>query len=103
MEVCENLTESYRVEVSGWDEDNIFFVEKANLAWDDKAGKHVVLRHRLPSVTMVFLRLMQSVDSRRTCPVAYSAELIGQNPGGLYQFRLTPAAPRQPTRNRMLN
>ena len=36
-------TDSLRVEVSGWDQDEIYFVEKSTLDWDEFAGKHISL------------------------------------------------------------
>jgi len=43
-----------RIEVSGWDEDEIFFVEKSELSWDDFAGKHISLKHMLAEGALVF-------------------------------------------------
>jgi hypothetical protein len=37
--------DQFRVEVSGWDQEEIFFVEKSHLAWDEIVGKHISL-HR---------------------------------------------------------
>lgn len=50
-------TDSYRVEVSGWDEDEIFFVEKSSLSWDEFAGKHISLQHMLADGAIIFVRL----------------------------------------------
>ena len=35
------------VEVSGWDENEIFFVEKSPLAGDDSSGKYISLDHMI--------------------------------------------------------
>jgi hypothetical protein len=53
-------SEGYRVEVSGWDEKQSFFVEKSDLGWDDFAGKHVSLQRMLPDGAMVFVRALQT-------------------------------------------
>jgi hypothetical protein len=34
------LSGCHRVEVSGWDEDEMFFVEKSQLAGNDLTGRH---------------------------------------------------------------
>jgi len=39
----QSLTQTGLVEVSGWDEGQIFFVERSELGWDEYAGKHVTL------------------------------------------------------------
>ena len=96
MLVAETLltTDCYRVEVSGWDEAQIFFVEKSDLAWDDFAGKHISLRHMLPDGGMVFVRMLQPDGIRQFPPAVYEVEFIGCDPGGLRQFRLNPVHPR---------
>jgi hypothetical protein len=35
----QSLTQTGMVEVSGWDEDEVFFVERSELAWDECAGR----------------------------------------------------------------
>ena len=37
------ITSLYRVEVSGWDKSQTFFVEKSELEWNEESGKHVTL------------------------------------------------------------
>jgi hypothetical protein len=39
-------TSLYRVEVSGWDKSQTFFVEKPELQWNEESGKHVTLIQR---------------------------------------------------------
>jgi hypothetical protein len=41
------LSGCYRVEVSGWDEDEMFFVEKSQLAGNDLTGRYISLQHKL--------------------------------------------------------
>jgi hypothetical protein len=84
----------FRVEVSGWDEEEIFFVEKSHLAWDEIVGKHISLRHMLPEGAIVFVRVLQPIAVRQAPPMAYKVEFIGCDPGGLHQFRLTTVQPR---------
>ena len=96
-------TDGFRVEVSGWDENKIFFVEKSDLAWDDFAGKHVSLQHMLPDGAMVFLRMLQPPALRETPPVAYQVEFIGCDPEGHHQFRLKPVHPRYSRESKPIN
>lgn len=86
--------DQFRVEVSGWDEEDTFFVEKTDLAWDEFAGKHISLRRMLPDGAIVFVRVLQATASRPSPPMAYKVEFIGCDPAGLRQFRLNLVQPR---------
>ncbi len=88
------IASSCRVEVSGWDEDEIFFVEKSELSWDDFAGKHVSLKHMLAEGALVFIRTLQPASLQRSFPIAYEAEFIGCDVHGSHEFRLNPVQPR---------
>jgi|SRR5208282_622727 len=88
------IASNYRVEVSGWDEDENFFVEKSELAWDDFAGKHISLKHMLGEGARVFIRVLQPTSLQHSLPVAYEAEFIGCDPQGGHEFRLSPVQPR---------
>jgi hypothetical protein len=87
-------TDHFRVEVSGWDENEMFFVEKSDLAWDEFAGKHVSLVHMLPDGVIIFVRILQPTAIRQAPPVAYQVEFIGCSPEGSHEFRLNPVRPR---------
>jgi hypothetical protein len=52
------LSGCYSVEVSGWDEDEMFFVEKSQLAGNDLTGRHISLQHKLAEGTIVFVRVL---------------------------------------------
>jgi hypothetical protein len=88
------IASNYRVEVSGWDEDEIFFVEKSELSWDDFAGKHISLKHMLGEGALVFIRMLQPTSLQRSFPIAYEAEFIGCDTQGCHEFRLSPVQPR---------
>jgi hypothetical protein len=96
MQVTDFLptTDSFRVEVSGWDQDEIYFVEKSNLDWDDFAGKHISLKHMLPEGAMIFVRMLQPTAMRQAPPVPYHVEFIGCDAEGMHQFRLNAVQPR---------
>ena len=82
------VTNSYPVEVSGWDNAQSFFVEKSELEWNEETGKYVALTHSLQPGAMIFLRLLQPASPDRSLPVAYHAQLIGVTGEGLQRFRL---------------
>jgi hypothetical protein len=84
----------YRVEVSGWDQNQAFFVEKSDLEWNEDSGKLVVLRNAVPDRALVFLRLLQSLSADRSHPVPYEAEFVAITSEGRQQFRLHPVSPR---------
>jgi hypothetical protein len=87
------LTNSYRVEVSGWDSTHTFFVEKSELSWDEEGGRHLTLTHSLRPGTMIFVRLLQTTIPARSISVAYRAEQVATTPEGYCQFRLQRAEP----------
>jgi hypothetical protein len=86
---------AYRVEVSGWDSAQEFFVEKADLEWSEDAGKQVLLTRAIPRGAIVFLRLLQPTGVDRVHPVAYQADPITETEDGQYRIRLLPARPRE--------
>jgi hypothetical protein len=88
------IASACRIEVSGWDEDEIFFVEKSELSWDDFAGKHISLKHMLAEGALVFIRTLQPASLQRSFPIAYGAEFIGCDVHGSHEFRLNPVQPR---------
>jgi len=51
------LAQNGWVEVSGWDEDEIFFVERAELGWDEFAGKHITLTRMLSEGSIIIRNL----------------------------------------------
>lgn len=68
---------SYRVEVSGWDLGENFFVEKTLLSWQEDGSKRVLLRTPLNEGTLVFVRLVDDSPTGRSIPVTYQVENIG--------------------------
>ncbi|GAC1618957.1 MAG: hypothetical protein NVS9B13_07530 [Candidatus Acidiferrum sp.] len=82
------ITAAYRVEVSGWDLNETFFVENSAVCWDESAGKQVALNHMVDAGSMLFVRLLLPATAERTYPVAYVTEYLGKVGGRQYQFRL---------------
>jgi hypothetical protein len=88
------IASNYRVEVSGWDEDEIFFVEQSELSWDDFAGKHISLKRMLAKGALVFVRVLQPTSLQPYYPIAYQAEFIRCDAQGSHEFRLNQVLPR---------
>ena len=88
------ISSLYRVEVSGWDKSQTFFVEKSELEWNEDSGKHVTLSSAVPDGSVVFLRLIQPLSADRAQSVPYETEFLSVTPDGQNQFRLHPVNPR---------
>ena len=88
------ITSLYRVEVSGWDKSQTFFVEKSELEWNEESGKHVTLASAVSDGSVVFLRLIQPLSADRSQSVPYETEFLTITPEGHNQFRLHPVNPR---------
>jgi len=96
------LTSLYRVEVSGWDSSQSFFVEKSELEWNEETGKCVVLSHKLNEDALIFVRLLQHAAPDRSEAVAYEANFVGRTQDGKNQFRLVQAQPRMEAERMMV-
>jgi hypothetical protein len=88
------LATTYRVEVSGWDAGQNFFVEKSDLEWSEETGKHLFLRRSLRDHSLLFVRLMHSTSTEHSHPVPYEVEALGSTDGGYFGFRLHPILPK---------
>jgi hypothetical protein len=99
----QSLKQTGMVEVSGWDEDEVFFVERAELGSDKYAGKHVTLTRMLSEGSIIFVRLIQPVAMHRANPIPYEAEFVGCSPGGNHQFRLNGVRSRHSRENYTVN
>jgi hypothetical protein len=72
MDRQETAANSYRVETSGWDVDENFFVEKTDLNWKQEE-KTIHLLHAIRKGTVVFVRLIGIDAPENSVPVAYQA------------------------------
>jgi hypothetical protein len=70
---------SYRVEVSGWDEQENFFVEKTTLDWSEANGKSIRVRSSIRVESVVFVRLIQPLGGGTGFPVPYRAVKVSGN------------------------
>jgi len=103
MEFQMDTSSGYRVEVSGWDTKETFFVEKTILEWEGEGKKEIALKSRLREGCVVFVRLLQPVTTGNSFPIAYQARTIaGQDANGRARVgleRLRPKASYKDTLN----
>jgi hypothetical protein len=95
MEFTFDESNSYRVEVSGWDQSETFFVEKTSLDWLGEEKKEITLRAILREGCVVFVRLIQPLAKTASFPIAYQAAQIDPtSTTGAYRVRLKQLRPR---------
>src|SRR5579863_1191871 len=63
----------YRVEVSGWDAREYFFVEKTSLDWREREGKTVALHATVRLDSVLFVRLLRPLGGGADFPVPHRA------------------------------
>jgi hypothetical protein len=79
----QSLSSQYRVEVSGWDVAESFFVEKATLELSQQGDRIVHLRRPVREGLLLFLRLIDSRLSFPALPVAYRIVHVDSVPNQL--------------------
>ena len=67
----------YRIEASGWDMCNQFFIEECTLKWNEASQKRILLRHQLREGAVLFVRLIPPTVGGESFPVVYRAEKVG--------------------------
>ena len=85
---------SYRVEVSGWDASDAFFVEKTTLEWSGGDKKEISLRSALGEDAVVFVRLLQEYGKVDSFPIAYRAASVMSSENGRTLVQLARLKPR---------
>jgi hypothetical protein len=65
VEIMANPGHRYRVEVSGWDAKENFFVEKTSLDWKEREGKTVALHVAVRVDSVLFVRLLRPLGGAR--------------------------------------
>ena len=99
----QSTVSDYRVEVSGWDVDESFFVEKATLELSLEGARVVHLRRPLRTGSMVFLRLIDSRVGFPAFPVAYQVlEVSGAGSEEVRRITLRRMGHRRPEDNEAL-
>jgi len=96
MEIQTDIPMSYRVEVSGWDAFECFFVEKTMLEWGHDPHREIRLRARIQQGTVVFVRLLEPIDDGANFPVAYQAvKVMPKEANGWARIGLAQLRPRE--------
>jgi hypothetical protein len=86
---------SYAVEVSGWDLNGAFFVEKTDLKWTAGGIKEISLRQPVREGALIFVRLMQPFSDTDNYPIACQvAKVTESSPSGRAGIQLTQRQPR---------
>ena len=73
-----NRVNSYRVEVSGWDAKENFFVEKTSLDWKEREGKTVALHAAVRVDSVLFVRLLRPLGGGADFPVPHRAVRVAE-------------------------
>jgi hypothetical protein len=95
MEFETDSMDQYRVEVSGWDRAENFFVEKTTLDWNQEGKKDIALRAEVREGSVLFVRLLQTAVDVNNIPIAYQAVKIAtKDPSGLTRLWLEWLRPR---------
>ncbi len=68
----------YRVEVSGWDAKENFFVEKTSLDWKELEGKTVALHAAVRVDSVLFVRLLRPLGGGADFPVPHRAVRVAE-------------------------
>ena len=90
-----DFSDNYRIEVSGWDLGDVFFVEKTDLIWTESGEKKLLLRRALPEGAVIFVRLIAPETPYSSVPVAYLVENVQpMNSTGLCEMRILLLHPR---------
>lgn len=85
-----------RVEVSGWDMAEEFFVEKGFLSVGGDGVQRIMLQTGLRLGSFVFLRCIDGASAFRSVPVTYQVVSISENWARAgREFSLRPVRPRQ--------
>jgi len=84
---------TYSIEVSGWDVEARFFVERAELRWAEDGEKFISLRSIVHDGSLLYLRPISSTGSVGPLLMAYQAELADDDVTGdtnRYSVHLVP-------------
>lgn len=85
----------YRVEVSGWERAENFFVEKTMLDWNQEGKKDIALRAEVREGSVLFVRLLQTSVDVNNIPIAYQAvKIASKDPNGRTRLWLEGLHPR---------
>ncbi len=96
----ENAKENtYQVEISGWDLDDNFFVQRTDLLWGQNDRKMVLLRRPVLEGALVFVRLTLPIEYGHSYPIAYHVASVNASADtSSWEVALTKVQPRNGTR-----
>jgi hypothetical protein len=84
-----------RVEISGWDMSEHFFVERGKLLDEQEDGKKITIHHAVRVGGLLFLRLLGNSQPSMSFPVAYRVrELRAELQAGIFEVTLRQMWPR---------
>lgn len=90
-----DIEKGYPVEVSGWDADENFFVEKTILEWKEGGIKTTCLHFAIRVGCVLFIRLLQTTPIGSNFPVPYEAASVDETgEGGAVKISLVQLQPR---------
>jgi hypothetical protein len=91
------IAATYRVEISGWDLDERFFVEMTDLEWGEEE-KRVHLQHSVRQGAVLFVRFLGDPARSVVYPVAYQSIRVSYQPAlHTYEILLKQLLPRPET------
>ena len=77
-----------RVEVSGWDKHQAFFVEKSELRCSAPSVLHIALATAVPDGAVIFVKPLPGLRAGGRASLALQTEFVGTTPEGRCYFRL---------------
>ncbi len=90
-----NAMNGSRVEVSGWDANEDFFVEKTYFDSEGEGKKEITLRNLLREGCVLFLRVLDPLATGNNFPVPYQAvNIMGRDADGRVRVGLERLRPR---------
>ena len=87
MPDLETAATCYAVEISGWDTEHNFFVEKTTLEWSETSGRTILIRRQLQQGALVFVRLAGLLQSAYPLPYRVK-DAQPQDARGLHRVHL---------------
>src|ERR1700761_7085729 len=98
MNPVAEITKTYPVEISGWDANDHFFVEKTLLEWKEGNPKTADLHCSVRVGCVLFIRLLRAGPIGTNFPVAYEAASVDKDgQSGAAQISLVQLQPRPAT------
>jgi hypothetical protein len=101
VDTTANHGHRYRVEVSGWDAKENFFVEKTSLDWGEREGKTVALHAAVRLDSVLFVRLLRPLGGGADFPVPHRAVRVEERDqdASCKDVRLEQLQPRKGVRD----